>query len=139
MATTPVTLKVDGFADREAAAVTYSFNQSIDKENQPAGIPRGGKIIVRVKALNDGNVDLLKWMTSKSLAKKGSLIFMNSSDTDKKMKSVEFEGAYCVDFVEHWEDKQSDQAGTPLAHWEEITIVCKKIVNGPISYENDWK
>jgi len=139
MATTPVTLKVDGFADREAAAVTYSFNQAIDKENQPAGIPRGGKIIVRVKALNDGNVDLLKWMTSKSLAKKGSLVFMNSSDTDKKMKSVEFEGAYCVDFVEHWEDKQSDQVGTPLAHWEEITIVCKKIVNGPISYENDWK
>ena len=139
MATTPVTLKIDGFADREVAMVTYSFNQAIDKENQPSGIPRGGKIVVRVKAMNDGNVDLLKWMTSKSLAKKGSIIFMNSSDTDKKMKSVDFEGGYCVDFVELWQDTLADQKDAPLSHWEEITIVCKKIVNGPITYENEWK
>jgi quinol monooxygenase YgiN len=138
MATTPVTLKIDGFKDREVAAVTYSFNQEIDKENQTVGIPRGGIIVVRVKAMNDGNVDLLKWMTSKTLAKKGSIVFMVSSDADKKMKSVDFEGAYCVDFVEHWEDKQADDKGT-LAHWEEIKISCKKIVNGPISYENEWK
>ena len=139
MATTPVTLKVDGFADREVAAVTYSFNQAIDKENQPAGPPRGGKITIRVKAMNDGNVDLLKWMTSKSLAKKGSIEFMNSSDVDKKMKSVEFDGAYCVDFVEQWQDVQAGDKDTSLAHWEEITLSCKKIVNGPITYENDWK
>jgi len=139
MATTPVTLKIDGFADREVAAVTYSFNQSIDKENQPAGPPRGGKIVLRVKAMNDGNVDLLKWMTSKSLAKKGSIVFMVSSDTDKKMKAVEFEGAYCVDYVEHWEDVQTDQKDKALAHWEEIVISCQKITNGPITYQNDWK
>ena len=137
MAKTPVTLKIDGFADREVAAVTYSFNQTVDKENQPAGIPRGGKIIVRVKAMNDGNVELLNWMTDESLTKKGSIEFMVSSDTKKKMKSVEFEGAYCVDFVEHWEDKQADDKEA-LAHWEEITISCKKLVNGPISYENPW-
>jgi len=139
MATTPVTLKIDGFAEREVASVTYSFNRGIDKENQPANPPRGGIIVVRVKAMNDGNVDLLKWMTSKSLAKKGSIVFMVSSDTDKKMKSVEFEGAFCVDFVEHWEDVQADQKDIKLAHWEEVTISCKKIVNGPITYENDWK
>ncbi len=139
MATTPVSLKIDGFADREVAAVTYSFNQTIDKENQPAGTPRGGKIVIRVKALNDGNVDLLHWMTKPSLSKKGSIIFMDSTDTEKKMKSIDFETAYCVDFVEHWEDVQADQKENSLAHWEEITISCKKIVNGPITYENEWK
>jgi len=138
MAKTPVTLKIDGFADREVASVTYSFNQGIDKENQPAGPPRGGKIVIRVKAMNDGNVELLNWMTNESLAKKGSIVFMQSSDTAKKMKSVDFEGAYCVDFTEHWEDKQADDKAD-LAHWEEIVISCKKIVNGPITYENDWK
>jgi len=136
MATTPVTLKVDGFKDREVAAVSYAFDQAIDKENQPAGIPRGGLITLRVKALNDGNVDLLKWMTSKSLAKKGSIIFMNSTDADKKMKSIDFEGAYCIGFRENWEDSLSN---TSLSHWEDITISCKKIVNGPITYENAWK
>jgi hypothetical protein len=138
MAKTPVTLKVDGFAEREVAAVTYSFNQVTDKEGQTTGIPRGGKIVIRVKAMNDGNVELLKWMTSKSLAKKGSVEFMDSSDADKKMKSVDFEGAYCVDFVEHWEDPQGEGSKS-LAHWEEITISCKKITNGAVSYENDWK
>jgi len=139
MATTPVSLKIDGFADREVAAVTYSFNQTIDKENQPAGTPRGGKIVIRVKAMNDGNAELLHWMAKPSLMKNGSIVFMNSADTEKEMKSVKFENAYCVDFVEHWEDVQADQKDSSLAHWEEITISCKKIVNGPVTYENDWK
>ena len=139
MATTPVTLKIDGFADREVALVSYSFDQAIDKENQPAGIPRGGLIKIRVKAMNDGNVELLKWMTSKAMAKKGSILFMNSSDADKKMKQIDFEGAYCVGFQEFWEDMQASQSNTPLAHWEEVTVSCKKIVNGPVSYENEWK
>ena len=138
MAKTPVTLKVDGFADREVASVTYTFSQAIDKEGQTTGIPRGGKIVIRVKALNDGNVELLKWMVNKSLAKSGSIEFMNSSDADKKMKSVEFKDAYCVDFIEHWEDTQSG-GSTALAHWEEITLSCKSITNGAVTYENDWR
>jgi hypothetical protein len=136
MAQTPVTLKVDGFADREVASVTYSFNQAVDKENQPAGIPRGGKIFIRVKAMNDGNVELLKWMTSQSMAKKGSIEFMVSTDVEKKMKSIEFEGAYCIDFTEHWEDAQG---GSNLSHWEDIVLSCQVIKNGPIKYENPWK
>jgi quinol monooxygenase YgiN len=113
--------------------------QPIKENGQPAGPPRGGKVVVRVKAMNDGNVDLLKWMTSKSLAKKGSIVFMVSSDTDKKMKSIEFEGAFCIDFTEHWEDVQAAQKDTTLAHWEEIVISCQKLANGPITYANDWK
>lgn len=42
MATTPVTLKVDGFKDREVLKVDYSFTQATDTEGQMAGIPRGG-------------------------------------------------------------------------------------------------
>jgi hypothetical protein len=63
---------------------------------------------------------------------------MVSSDTEKKMKSVDFEGAYCVGFTEHWEDKQGDDQNA-LSHWEEIVISCQKIVNGPISFKNQWK
>jgi len=138
MATTPVTLKVDGFADREVAAVTYSFSQTTDKEGQTTGIPRGGKIVIKVKAMNDGNVELLNWMVNKALAKNGSVLFMNSTDANKKMKSVDFSGAYCVDFTEHWEDTQGND-NKPLAHWEEITLSCQKITNGAVTYENEWK
>lgn len=133
-----VTLKVDGFADREVAAVTYSFNQSIGKENDPTGIPRGGIIKLRVKAEDSGNAELLHWMVSKSMSKKGSLLFMTSKDIDKKMKSVEFEDAYCVDFVEHWEDVPEGKKDVPVSHWEDIIVSCRKIINGPVTYENEW-
>jgi hypothetical protein len=135
MASIPVTLKVADFKDREVANVTYSFEQAVDKENQPAGIPRGGKVEIRVKAMNDGNPELLKWMLNKTMAKKGEILFMNSSDADKKMKSIEFENAYCVNFTEHWEDVQGD---TDLAHYEEIVIVCKKITVEGVTFENQW-
>jgi hypothetical protein len=139
MAQNRVTLKVDGFADREVAMVDYAFNQSTDKDNQPSGVPRGGKIVLRVKALEDGNVELLHWMTSKTLSKKGSIEFMTAKDVDKKMKSIEFEDAYCIDFKEHWEDVPEGVTNAPLAHYEDIVLSCRKIANGPVSYENEWK
>lgn len=129
MATTPVQLKVDGFTDREVMMVTYSFNQATDTEGQMAGIPRGGRITIRVKALNDGNPDLLKWMTSPNLGKNGSIVF-NETKTGNQMKTIEFTDGYCVDFVEYWEDK--------MGHYEEITISCREIKNGPVSYHNQW-
>lgn len=129
MATTPVQLKVDGFTDREVMMVTYSFNQATDTEGQMAGIPRGGRITVRCKALNDGNPDLLKWMTSPNLGKNGSIVF-NETKTGNQMKTIEFTDGYCVDFVEYWEDK--------MGHYEEITISCREIKNGPVSYHNQW-
>jgi len=129
MATTPVLLKVDGFTDREVLMVTYAFNQATDTEGQTAGIPRGGRITVRCKALNDGNPDLLKWMTTQNLAKNGSVIF-NETKTGNLMKTVEFTDGYCVDFVEYWEDR--------VGHYEEITISCREIKVGPVSYHNKW-
>ena len=80
MAKTPVTMKIDGYKDREVMMVNYEFEQETDVEGQMSGIPRGGKITVRVKALNDGTPDLLAWMTK-------------------------FTNGYCVDFEEKWEDK----------------------------------
>lgn len=129
MATTPVQLKVDGFTDREVMMVTYSFNQATDTEGQMAGIPRGGRITIRVKALNDGNPDLLKWMTSPNLGKNGSIVF-NETKTGNQMKTINFTDGYCVDYVEYWEDK--------MGHYEEITISCREIKNGPVSYHNQW-
>ena len=135
MAKTPVTLLVDGFKPREVAMVEYSFAQSTDKEGQTTGIPRGGKIKIKVKAMNDGTNELLNWMIEKSLSKDGKIEFMNSSDASKKMKDIEFKGAYCVDFLEHWEDTTTAEA---LAHWEEILITCKEITNQSVQYQNDW-
>ena len=41
MAKTPVTMKVDGYKDREVMMVNYEFEQETDVEGQMSGIPRG--------------------------------------------------------------------------------------------------
>ena len=129
MAKTPVSMKIDGYKDREVLMVTYEFDQATDVEGQMAGIPRGGKIQVRVKALNDGTPDLLAWMTERNLGKNGKIEFLETK-TGKAMKTIEFTNGYCVNFEEKWEDK--------LGHFEEITITCKEIAIGSVKYENEW-
>ena len=144
MAKTPVTMKIDGYKDREVMMVYYEFEQETDVEGQMSGIPRGGKIIVRVKALNDGTPDLLAWMTERNLPKNGSIEFLETK-TGKAMKTIKFTNGYCVDFEEKWEDKAGhfeeiveekweDKAG----HFEEIVITCKQIEVGSIKFENEW-
>ena len=130
MAKTPVTLKVDGYKDREVLMVTYEFDQETDREGQMTGIARGGRIIVRVKGLNDGTPDLADWMTQRNLAKNGSVEFLETK-TGKAMKTIKFTNGYCVEFEEKWEDK--------VGHFEEIAITCKKIEVGPAVFENEWK
>ena len=129
MAKTPVTMKIDGYKDREVMMVTYEFDQATDVEGQMSGIPRGGKITVRVKAMNDGTPELLAWMIERNLPKNGQIDFLETK-TGKAMKSIKFTNGYCVDFDEKWEDK--------MGHFEEITISCKAIEVGSVKYENDW-
>ena len=129
MAKTPVSMKIDGYKDREVMMVTYEFDQSTDVEGQMAGIPRGGKITVRVKALNDGTPDLLAWMIERNLPKNGKIEFLETK-TGKAMKNIEFTNGYCVNFEEKWEDK--------IGHFEEITITCKEFAIGSVKYENEW-
>lgn len=129
MAKTPVTLKIDGYKDREVMTVDYEFEQVTDIEGQMAGIPRGGKIKVRVKALNDGTPDLMAWMVERNLPKNGSVVFLETK-TGKQMKEIKFTDAYCVGFEEKWEDKEG--------HFEEIEITCRTIEFGSVKYENEW-
>ena len=68
---TPVTLEIKDFAPREVIMVDYKFDQATDREGQIAGIPRGGRLQIRVKAMNDGNNELIAWM-----------LFSRTGDTD---------------------------------------------------------
>ena len=129
MAKTPVKVEIDGYKEREVMMVTYEFDQATDIEGQMSGIPRGGKITIRVKALNDGTPDLLAWMVERNLPKNGVVTFMETK-TGKVMKTIKFTNGYCIDFDEKWEDKKG--------HFEEIVITCQKIEFGSVVFENDW-
>lgn len=129
MAKTPVKIEIDGYKEREVMMVTYEFSQKTDVEGQMSGIPRGGLIRVRVKALNDGTPDLTAWMVERNLAKDGTITF-NETKTGNVMKTIKFTNGYCVDYQEHWEDKK--------LHYEEFVITCKEIKFESVIYTNDW-
>ena len=130
MAKTPVKIEVDGYKEREVLALHYEFDQETDIEGQMSGIPRGGLLTVRVKALNDGNSELCAWMLERSLPKDGKVTFLETK-TNKQMKTIEFKTAYCVDYTEEWVEGQM--------HTEVITITCKEIAFGNVKFENQWK
>ena len=130
MAKTPVKIEIDGYKEREVLMVTYEFDQATDVEGQMSGIPRGGKVTIRVKAMNDGNNQLLQWMLAPTDPRDFTVTYFNTVD-GKKMKELKGTGCYCVHYKEKWEDGQE--------HFEEIEIVCQKLENGPVSFENPWK
>lgn len=127
---TPVELTVTGFEKREVMMVDYKFNQTTDEEGQITGIPRGGRITIRVKALNNGNNELLQWMLAETDPRDVSVVFYNTID-GSLMKSLEGKNCYCVHYKEMWEDGQD--------HYEQLEIVCQELLNGPVAYQNPWR
>lgn len=130
MANTPVTLKIKDFEDREVMMVDYEFDQATDVEGQMAGLPRGGRITVKVKALNDGNNQLVQWMLEPSDARDVTIEFYNTIER-KKMKDIQGTGCYCVKYQEDWEEG--------VGHSETIEIVCQNLTNSGVKFENLWK
>ena len=126
----PVILEVKDFEPREVIMVDYKFDQATDIEGQLSGIPRGGRITIRVKAMNDGNNQLLAWMLDPTGPRDFSVKFNNTID-GSAMKELKGTGCYCIHYVEKWEDGQQ--------HYEEILVSCQKLENGPVAYENPWK
>ena len=77
---TPVTLEIADFEPREVMMIDYKFDQATDREGQIAGIPRGGRVTIRVKAMNDGNNQLLGWMLSPNDPRDVKVTFYNTID-----------------------------------------------------------
>ncbi len=128
--TTPVTLEVSNFAAREVLMIDYKFDQATDRDGQLDGIPRGGRITIRVKAMNDGNNELIQWMLAPTDPHDIKITFENTID-GSTMKTIEGNGCYCVHYIEKWEDGK--------IHFEEIEVVCQVLKNGSVAFDNPWK
>ena len=112
---TPVTLEVKDFAAREVLLVDYKFNQATDREGQITGIPRGGRVNIRVKAMNDGNAELLGWMLAPTDPRDFTIKFQNTID-GKDMKQLKGTGCYCVKYKEYWADGEGRRRGALRGH-----------------------
>jgi hypothetical protein len=83
-----------------------------------------------VKALNDGNPELLAWMLDPAAPHDLEIEFENTKD-GSAMKTLKGTACYCVHYKEYWADGEE--------HYEEILLSCQKLENGPVGYENPWK
>ena len=86
---TPVVLNIKDFAPREVLLVNYKFNQTTDQEGQASGIVRGGEITIRVKALNDGNPELLGWMLDPAAPHDFTVDFQNTEHFEEILLSCQ--------------------------------------------------
>ena len=107
--------------------VAPAFIDQLPKRRQG---PRGGRVNIRVKAMNDGNAELLGWMLAPTDPRDFTLKFQNTID-GKDMKQLKGTGCYCVKYKEYWADGEE--------HYEDIEIVCQKLENGPVAFENPWR
>ena len=138
MAKTPVSLMVEAFKPiiREVASFKMTFSQATDAEGQVTGIVRGGKITIKMKALNYGNTDMARWMADNKKASNGVITFQDTR-SGIVMKTIVFIDAYCVNYTENWQDTVKPEE---LAHWEEITISCREIKIGKMDlFKNTWE
>ena len=144
-----VILKVNGLfqsakdQQRQVLDVTYSFNRATDQDGLPSGETKGGKIVLKLKAVNNENSELAEWIFDKSKGKNGSIVFMDPRNGNVKLKSIDFENAYCVEYIEHCEEKianPDEQIARDVAHYEQITLSCEKITRGLAIYKNEsWE
>ena len=85
---------------------------------------------VILEALNDGNAELLGWMLAPTDPRDFTIKFQSTVD-GKDMKQLKGTGCYCVKYKEYWADGEE--------HYEDIELVCQKLENGSVGFENPWK
>ena len=56
--------------------------------------------------------------------------FNQATDTEGQVAGI-VRGGQITIFKEYWADGEE--------HYEEVTISCQKLENGPVGYENPWK
>jgi len=128
-------LDIDGFHLRKVLEYNFTFDQPTDKENQPAGISRGGRLYVKVDAFtkkNDNN-ELFKWAVTNNMMRNGKITVYMPSQPGNKLKEIVFEDAFCVKYTENWKASASDSYDT-----EEIWITWRKLTWDNVTYENEW-
>jgi hypothetical protein len=119
---------IDG-KDYNVLESVYALHQPTDEVGKPIGRPRGGKITLKLES--DGNTDLFHWMKEPSVTKGGSIIFFKRDAMAKQMV-IEFENAFCVDFMERF---VADNNAPMITS---IVISAQSIKVGSVDFKNLW-
>jgi len=107
----------------------FHFKQPIDVSGHPAAIPQGGTI--NLLLVSNSHAGLFDWMISPLQTKNGKITFLRY-DTMSKLKILEFENAYCIEYHETF-----DQSGEhPMQ--VQLTLSARIVKLDDSTFKNNW-
>jgi len=126
-----ILFECDGI-QQEVIEMSYSFKQEIDQIGQPSGRVHAGIIKIKLGLIKANN--WFAWMIQSDVKKDGKLVFVNS--TGKTMKTLEFEGAYCVSYHCSYNAFSEDQVKESASETLELSFA--RLKNGGETYDQHF-
>jgi ADP-ribosylglycohydrolase len=122
------TFEVDGKSYR-VVKLDYTLSQFVDDTGRPSSTTRAGTINITVESTDD--TTLFEWMCDSYMRKDGKITF-NKRDEDAKMKVLEFNEAYMVNYKEFF-----DSFG-PGSMQETFSLSAHIVKMGNGEIESEW-
>ncbi len=95
-------LSIDGGAEINVLHCSFRFTQATDATGKPSSIPQGGYVSIIIESTKD--TEIYDWMISPTSMKNGVVTFYRR-DMFSKLKVLDFNDAYCVDYHESFDHK----------------------------------
>lgn len=110
-------------------SVSFQIVQAIDKFGRPSSVAKGGKIDIELFTIEDDVI--FDWMVHPVKTLNGS-INLYEADNETKLKEIQFENGYCIEYTEVFEQSGVENLVTKL------TISAEKLSIGNIDLDNQW-
>jgi hypothetical protein len=123
------TLNFKGGGTFDILDCKYSLKRDVDSKGRPSSGIYGGKITLHIESTEDTSI--LEQMVSQFKPISGSILF-KKADEEAKMKELEFENGYVIEFEEDFDTVGSK----PMAIG--ITISAQVLKMGDGHFEQNW-
>lgn len=110
-------------------SISVEIEQSTDQFGRPSTAAKGGKIELELFSVEDDVI--FDWMVHTKKTLNGS-INLYEADFETKVKEIKFDGAYCIEFCEHFSEGSEDSLVT------KFKISAEKLSIGNIDLDNQW-
>lgn len=110
-------------------SISIEIGEAMDNSGRPASKSKGGKIDIELSSVKDEV--FYDWMVHTRKTLNGS-INLYEADFETKLKEIQFEEAYCIQYVEIFSGELEDNMVTKL------TISAEKLSVGNIDLDNKW-
>lgn len=110
-------------------SVSFGIEQDTDKFGRPSSAAKGGRIDIELFSVEDDVI--VDWMVHPAKTLNGS-ISLYEADNETKLKEIQFENGYCIEFAEIFEQTAGENLLT------KVTISAEKLSIGNIDLDNQW-